>query len=187
MPRQSPLEPARSSKPRTPGGLVKFDPAVPPVRRVPIALARRLFQICTAAAADSVADSGLTPLEFAVLSNVNELNGEPDIDQISLAARLGIDRNTTGVLVERLESQGLLERRVNGEDRRARLLRLTTRGEKLHARLFPEAFAGQQRLLDVLKPSQRELFLELLVCVIEGNRTLARLGAGRRKPNNKKN
>jgi DNA-binding MarR family transcriptional regulator len=186
MVKQNSAEPHRMTTPKTIGGLVKFDPAVPPVRRVPIALARRLFQICTAAAADSVAESGLTPLEFAVMSYVNELNGEPDIDQISLAARLGIDRNTTSVLVERLEAQGLLERRVNGADRRARLLRLTARGEKVHARLFPQAFAGQQRLLDVLKPSQRELFLDLLVSVIEGNRALARLGAGRRKANNKK-
>ena len=160
---------------------MRFGRAVPPVRRIPIALARRLFQICTTAAAESVADAGLTPPEFAVLAYVNKLNGQPDIDQSDLAARLGFDRNTTSLLVERLGAKGLLDRRVNGADRRARLLRLTPRGEKLHARLFPTAFAGQQRILAVLEPSERELLLDLLVRVIEGNRVLARPGTGRRK------
>lgn len=164
-----------------PGPLVKFEHAIPPVRRVPIALARRFFQICTSAAAQSVADADLTPLEFAVLAYVNRLVGEPDIDQSGLAERMGIDRNNTSLLVERLVSKGLLERRVNGEDRRARLLRLTPRGEKLHERLYPEAFAGQRRILAVLKPSERKVLLDLLVRVIEGNRSLARPGAGRRK------
>jgi DNA-binding MarR family transcriptional regulator len=160
---------------------VKFGRAVPPVRRVPLALARRFFQICTGAAAESVGDADLTPLEFAVLAYVNERVGEPDIDQSSLAERLGVDRNNTSLLVDRLEAKGLLDRRVSGEDRRARLLRLTARGEKLHDRLYPKAFAGQQRILAVLKPAEREVLLDLLMRVIEGNRELARPGAGRRK------
>lgn len=166
---------------RPKGPLLKFDRAVPPVRRVPLALARRFFQICTTAAAESVEEADLTPLEFAVMAYVNKAVGEPDIDQSSLAARLGIDRNNTSLLVERLVSKGLLERRVNGDDRRARLLRLTTRGEKLHARLYPRAFAGQQRVLAMLEPLEREILLDLLVRVIESNLALARPGSGRRK------
>jgi len=164
-----------------PGPLLKLGREVPPVRRVPIALARRFFQICTAAAAECTAEADLTPQEFAVMAYVNKVVGEPDIDQRGLAARLGIDHAHTSLLIDRLEQRGLLERRVNGEDRRARLLRLTSRGEKLHARLYPDAFAGQQRILEVLKPSERDVLLDLLVRVIEGNRHLARPGAGRRK------
>ena len=114
-------------------GLVDLEPGTPPVRRVPVALARRFFQICTTAAAESIADAGLTPLEFAVMAYLNKKLGEPDIDQNGLAARLGIDRNTTSLLVDRLEAKGLLERRVSPEDRRARRLRLTTRGESPNA------------------------------------------------------
>jgi DNA-binding MarR family transcriptional regulator len=153
----------------------------PPVRRVPVALARRFFQVCTTATAESIADAGITPLEFAVLAYLNKRSGEPNIDQSDLAARLGVDRNTTSMLVERLEARGLLERRVNSDDRRARLLVLTREGEKLHGRLFPRTSAGQARILEVLKPSERELLLDLLVRVIEGNRSLARPGTGRRK------
>ncbi len=75
----------------------------PPVRRVPLALARRFFQICTSASAEAVANADLTPLEFAVMAYVNSIDGEPDLDQSALAARLGVDRNSTSLLVGSLD------------------------------------------------------------------------------------
>lgn len=170
-----------SVSPRTKGPLVKFERPVPPVRRVPLALARRFFQICTTAAAESVAEADLTPLEFAVMAYINEDVGERDIDLTSLAERIGIDRNNASLVVERLVLKNLVDRREHPEDRRVRLLRLTSRGEKLHRRLYPEASAGQQRILASLKSAERELLLDLLVRVIESNLTLARPGTGRRK------
>ena len=92
----------------------------PPVRRIPLALSRRFFQICTSAAAEALTGADLTPHEFAVMAYVNSIDGEPDLDQSALAARLGVDRNSTSLLVGSLESKGLLERRVSDADRRAR-------------------------------------------------------------------
>src|SRR4051812_25159635 len=43
----------------------------PPIRRIPLALARRFFQICTSACAEAVTEADLTPLEFAVMAYVN--------------------------------------------------------------------------------------------------------------------
>jgi DNA-binding MarR family transcriptional regulator len=157
-------------------------PAAPhPVRRVPIALARRFFQICTAAQAESLDGTDLAPLEYAVLAHLNNKTGQPDLDQITLATRMGVDRNNASLLVERLVSKGLLERRTDGHDRRARKLRLTAAGEKLQHRVGPIGLAGQARVLDVLAPPERKLLIDLLVRVVEGNRVLARPGAGRRK------
>jgi DNA-binding MarR family transcriptional regulator len=161
--------------------LVKFGRGVPPVRRVPLPLARRFFQICTTVSAAGLEGSGLTPLEFAVLAYVTKDGGEPDIDQTSLAQQIGIDRNSTSLLVERLASKGLMDRRENAQNRRAHMLRLTSAGEKLFHQLLPGALASQLRILAPLKPSQRELLLDLLVQVIEANIALARPGAGRRK------
>jgi DNA-binding MarR family transcriptional regulator len=155
--------------------------AEPSIRRVPLALARRFFQVCNTAGAEAVAADGLTPLEFAVLAYVNSIDGEPDIDQSSLAVRLGVDRNTTSLLVRALERRRLLEQRVNESDRRARLLRLTPAGEDLFARLHPRALDAQFALLTVLETEERELFLDLLTKVIEENRHLAKPGGGRRK------
>ena len=97
--------------------LVQFKREVPPVRRVPLALARRFFQVCITALAEALDREDLTPLQYGVMAYVI---GEPDIDQSGVAARLGIDRNNAKFVVERLEAKGLIFRRVNGADRRAK-------------------------------------------------------------------
>ena len=74
----------------------------PPVRRTPMSLSRRFGQICTTAAADSLASEGLTPLESGVLAYLSRVSGEPNIDQISLAARMGLDRSHVSLLVDKL-------------------------------------------------------------------------------------
>jgi DNA-binding MarR family transcriptional regulator len=152
-----------------------------PVRRTPIGLARLFFQICTTAAAEPLARAGLTPLQFGALVYLSREIGEPDIDQSGLAARLAIDRASTSALVDELEAMGLLERRVNSADRRARLLRLTSRGERLRARLHPEQIAAQMNVLASLTPREREVMISLLVRVIKSNSGLARPGAARRR------
>src|ERR1700692_295631 len=149
-----------------------------PIRRVPIALARRFVQICLAVAAETLEGDDLTPLQFAVLANLND---ESNVDQNSLAARLGVDRNTASVLVEHLVKRGLIDRRVNGADRRARLLRLTPLGNELHERLRPAMRAGQRRILAPLVPDERERFLDQLIQIIKANESYARPGAARRK------
>ncbi len=146
-----------------------------------MSLSRRFFQICTTAAADALAEDELTPLESGVLAYLNGATGQPNIDQNELAARMGVDRSNVSLLVSRLVERGLVDRQVNPDNRRAHLLSLTSAGEKLHARTRPRFNAAQEAILAVLRPSERELLLDLLVRVVEGNRVLARPGAGRRK------
>ena len=153
-----------------------------PIRRAPLPLARRFLQICMAAVAAPLAEDDLMPLDMGVLAYLNAQNGEPDIDQNGLAERLGIDRYSASLLVRRLEAKGIVERRVNGADTRARLLRLTQRGEKLWTRLRSPVNAKQMSILDALSSKERELFLDFLVRVVDANRSLARPGAGRRRP-----
>jgi len=157
-----------------------------PVRRAPYPLARRFLQICTAAVAEPLADQDLMPLDMGVLAYLNKQNGEPDIDQNGLAERLGIDRYSASLLVERLEEKAIVERRINGADRRARLLRLTQRGEKLYAQLRSPVVARQMSILAPLSLKEKELFLDFLMRIVEANRALARPGAGRRKPGSRK-
>jgi DNA-binding MarR family transcriptional regulator len=159
----------------------------PPIRRVPVSVARRFNQICTAMAAESIASADLTTLQYAVLVYLSaEFGGEPGIDQSGLAARIGIDRNNASLLVEEMVKRGLVERRVNGDDRRARLLYLTPKGEKLYARLRPGNLAANHRILEPLGPRDRELLLDLLIKVIDANWEYARPGAGRRKRSSRK-
>jgi len=171
---------ARSER-RKPSDSATFMSGGVPVRRSPIALARRFFQICTAASAEAIAGDGLTPLQLGVLAYLNKETGEPDIDQNGLAARLGIDRASTSALVYELEGMGLVERSVNGADRRARMLRLTSQGEKVRARLHPASNAAQVKVFAALTAREHGLLIDLLVRVVESNGALSRPGAGRRK------
>jgi DNA-binding MarR family transcriptional regulator len=161
--------------------VVELGPGIPPVRRVATALARRFYQICVTLSADSVSAADLTPIQFAILACLNKRNGEPGIDQNGLAARLGVERSNVSLLVEELGKRGLVERRVNGADRRARILRLTPKGEDAFDRLRSKNAAANERVLDPLTAKERELLFDMLIRVIKQNTAHARPGAGRRK------
>jgi DNA-binding MarR family transcriptional regulator len=136
---------------------------------VPTAVARRFHQVCVAKTSEVVSEAGLTPLQYGVLVHLSKLTGKPGIDQNSLADRLNVDRNTASLLVEQLVKAGLVDRQVNGADRRARLLSLTTKGEKLYARLRPLHLAANASVLAPITPRERKLLISLLIRVIEGN------------------
>ena len=149
-----------------------------PIRPAPMPLARRFILICTAAMAELLKGEDITPLQYGVLAYVF---GEPDLDQVSLAARIGVDRTNVGLLTDQLEAKGLVQRHIPANDRRARLVRLTDRGDKFIRRIAPGVHSRQERLLEVLNPRERKVFLSMLVRVINSNEALARPGAGRRK------
>ena len=154
----------------------------PPVRPVAPALARRFHQICLVVTGEALADEELMPLHYASLIY---LYFEPDIDQNGLAARIGIDRNYTSRIVEELEQMGAIDRRVDAADRRARRLRLTTKGRALFERLRPKMMAANDRILAPLASRDRKLLVKLLGRLIEGNRAYARPGGGRSKRNSR--
>jgi DNA-binding MarR family transcriptional regulator len=172
---------AANSDHATPADINTVGGGAPLVRRVPLPLARHFFQICTAASAETVAGEGLKSGQFAILAHLSRKTGEPGIDQTGIAARMGVDRARVSQLMEELEAMGLVDRRVNGADRRARVLRLTPRGEQLRARLQPAVLADQMRVLAPLAPRERELFLDLLVRVIDANRALTRPDKGAKR------
>jgi DNA-binding MarR family transcriptional regulator len=149
-----------------------------PVRRAVAPLTRRLQQICTSIIAEALAEAELVQLEYALMVFANDA---PGISQQMLSDALGIDRNNVGLITEKLEARGLLRRSVNGDDRRARQVYLTRKGVRLWRQCQPEVVAANQRVLAPLNASERKLFIDMLVRLVEGNRVHARPGAGRRK------
>jgi DNA-binding MarR family transcriptional regulator len=117
-------------------------------------------------------------LEWAVLIFIDDV---PGIDQSRLSQAMGIDRNSVSSILERLEAKGLVERRVNGADKRAREVYLTAKARDLRRRVGPKVLAANDRILAPLKASERKLFIDMLVRLVEGNREHARPGAGRHK------
>ena len=70
--------------------------------------------------ADGIGGTDITPLQYGVLAFLNAHDGEPGIDQISLAGRMGLERSHVSLLIEELAKKGLVDQRVNDTDRRAR-------------------------------------------------------------------
>ena len=127
----------------------------------PGALARRFQQHAVAAfhAAAAAAGADITPVQFAVLS---ELHQRPGIDQATLAGHVALDRTTTSGVVDRLAEKGLLTRRVNAADRRARTLEITQAGAKLLTRVEPAVAAAQATILGGLDAAEAAELVRLL-------------------------
>jgi DNA-binding MarR family transcriptional regulator len=149
-----------------------------PMRRIAAPLVRRLEQVCLSMVAEALENSGLVQLEYALLVFIDDL---PGISQHTLSDALGIDRNNVSLLVDKLEERGLLKREVSGADRRARQLTITPAGAKLWRRYRDRIKQANERILSPLKAPEKELFLDMLVRVVDGNLQHARPGGGRRK------
>jgi DNA-binding MarR family transcriptional regulator len=150
-----------------------------PVTRFPGPLARRLNQICLTAMAEALRPLDLAPLHWSMLAYACNERG---IDQSGLAARVAVDRANAGILIDQLESRGLVERRVDPSDRRARQVVPTATGAALYKRLSSQIIALQHGILEAaLTKSEANTLLDLLVRVIQANERRVRPGAGRRK------
>lgn len=123
-------------------------------------LIRRLHQQSTHVfqAQTQAAGLELTAVQFAAL---DAIAGQPGIDQAGLAARIAFDRATIGGVIDRLEAKGLVQRRVDAQDRRARLLQLTPAGKRLLAACRPVVEALQADILAPLSRAERSAFLAL--------------------------
>lgn len=109
----------------------------------------------------------LEPREFALLRAVSASEGA---SQQAIGERLQIPASRMVAFVDALEARGLLERRRNPADRRARALHLTSRGRSLLQRAFALAAEYERDLCADLGADEREQLLDLL------QRVTARLG-----------
>src|SRR5262245_61197494 len=119
---------------------------------------RRAHQIAVALFLEETGELGITTTQYGILVL---LRHQPGIDQISVAKLLGLDRSTTGMVVQKLEQAGLIARGV-GTDRRRRSLHLSGAGEKMLTRLAQPAKRAQARMLSALAPRERAPFLAML-------------------------
>jgi DNA-binding MarR family transcriptional regulator len=127
--------------------------------RRPGFLIRRAQQIAVSLFLEESGALGITNSQYGILM---VLRHRPGTDQISLAKLLGLDRSTTGMVVDKLESTGLVKRRVASGDRRKRELVLTRAGERMLDELTEPARRAQVRVLSPFTPEEQIAFLGLL-------------------------
>jgi DNA-binding MarR family transcriptional regulator len=127
--------------------------------RRPGFLIRRAQQIAVSLFLKESGALGITNTQYGILM---VLKHRPGTDQISLAKLLGLDRSTTGMVINKLENSGLVKRRIATRDRRKRELVLTRAGERMLAGLAEPARRAQAHVLSPFTAEERIAFLTLL-------------------------
>jgi DNA-binding MarR family transcriptional regulator len=107
----------------------------------------------------TLAPLGLEPREFALLRTLAPREGA---SQQAIGERLQIPASRMVAFVDALEARGLLERRPNPDDRRARALYLTDDGRELLAGAFTLASELERHLCARLSDAERDQLLEAL-------------------------
>lgn len=134
---------------------------------------RRLHQISVALFMEETQDYGITPVQFAALQAVAD---SPGLDQRTLARTIGFDTSTIGGVIDRLETRGLLARHADPDDRRVRLLELTSEGKKLLRDVTPAMLRAQQRMLEPLSLRQHDEFMRMMEMLLAAHQTPSRDG-----------
>jgi DNA-binding MarR family transcriptional regulator len=136
-------------------------------------LARRFQQIAVAIFHAEIVAAGhdLTPVQYAALSTIKT---RPGIDQVTLAGLIAYDRTTITGVVDRLVQKGLLVRRANSRDRRARVLQITDQGQRTLDGIEPAVEAAQRIMLRGLTTDEAEQFMRLLRKAIDAGNDLSR-------------
>ena len=132
---------------------------------------RRLQQISVAIFLQETEGFGITPVQFAALSALEEF---PQIDQKTLANTIGLDASTIGGVINRLESRDLVKRNPSEKDRRVHVLTLTSAGKNLLEKINPHVLQAQNRILSPLTKSKHVEFLQMLDSLVNGNNAASR-------------
>lgn len=96
---------------------------------------------------------------YVVLSRLGD---EPPRTQAALAESIGADKTRIIGVLDDLQERGLIDRRPDPADRRARLLSITPAGHRLHARVQHEIQRAEEQLLGRLARGDRETFVRAL-------------------------
>ena len=119
-----------------------------------------LFRAYSKAASAAFADVPGGPRGYQVLTAVGRSDPR---SQLELANHLGLDRTVMTYLLDDLERAGLIERRPDPADRRARRIVATAAGRELGCSLAKRLMAAEEHVLAGLdRPGERDNFRRLL-------------------------
>ena len=102
---------------------------------------------------------GLTMTQFDVIAT---LGNQPPMTCKELGEKTLVTKGTLTGVLERLESKGILERKLNPEDARSQMIGLTIKGQQLFEKVFPDHLQHLQKAFGQLsKQDLNELTLAL--------------------------
>lgn len=109
--------------------------------------------------AERAAPLGISPAQSGLL---RAIASSPGRSQQAVAEQLGLKPSRLVVLIDELESEGLVERRRNPNDRRHYALHLTKKGERLLAKIARVAAEHEADICAPLTGSERARLKTLL-------------------------
>jgi DNA-binding MarR family transcriptional regulator len=96
---------------------------------------------------------------YAVLLALDE---SPVRTQAALAEAIGADKTRIIPTLDELQTKGHIERHADPDDRRVRLLSITTSGRQVKDAVQNDIQRGEERWLSVLSADERRVFLNAL-------------------------
>ena len=126
-------------------------------------LLHRAAQRMRSATGEQAERHGITLRDYIVLS---ALHLTPDLTQVELGKALGLDKTTLMSQLDRLERLGLVVRRSDPRDRRARIPEITEDGQTVRARVANACVDVEAAALSSAGPDQQTLFRRMLVDII---------------------
>ena len=143
----------------------------PERRRLPPLLRRCWFNL-NQTFRRRIAHLGVTPDQFTVMRTL--LEGNPrGMTQRELTDLMSSDANTIASLLERMETNGLIERKTHEQDRRANRISLKPTGKRKYEEAREIAVTLQMEVLAVLPEEKQEEFLKHLALVADACRLAA--------------
>src|SRR3954463_2702985 len=143
----------------------------PERRRLP-PLLRRAWYSLNQAFRRRILSLEITPDQFTALRIIGENQGK-GLSQRELTELMSSDPNTVASLVDRMESNGLIQRKPHEKDRRAHRIKLLAKGKRTYTAAREVAVQLQKEILSALPADKREAFLEDLTVVADACRTIA--------------
>ncbi|MBM9505986.1 MarR family winged helix-turn-helix transcriptional regulator [Actinacidiphila acididurans] len=113
----------------------------------------------------ALAEIGMSPRAHCVLAHARQA----DRTQAQLADLADLDKTTMVVTVDHLERAGLAERVPSATDRRARIIKVTSEGDRVAAEGQAIVDRVHQDVLDALPQDERAVFLSALNRLVTGH------------------
>jgi DNA-binding MarR family transcriptional regulator len=128
----------------------------------------RLWHLLAAEVEAVFTRHGLRTGEFDVLAALRRSGPPYTLIPSAIADQLMMSRAGMTNRLDRLESAGLVERRLDPEDRRSFQIALTAKGHEVIDAALTEHAANLKRLVAPLSPAERERFDEMLRGLLRG-------------------
>ena len=115
--------------------------------------------------AEALRPLGLRMITFTILTMLRE---NPGIRLSNLSAAIDMEKPNMVSVIDALSARGLVTRRADPLDRRARKLHLTDAGEELQQQAYEAARAHEEGCLEHLDKAERAQLIALLLKIRHG-------------------